>query len=69
MANLITRRGNARLPERLEDWGRRTLGKRRAREVPSTQLLVAGIVVIGLGYLAWSYLGPDLRRYIKILNM
>jgi hypothetical protein len=32
-------------------------------------LLVAGVVVLGLGLMAWSYLGPDLRRYLKISNM
>src|SRR5437660_1789841 len=31
--------------------------------------LIAGAVVVGLGALAWSYLGPDLRRYLKIRNM
>lgn len=31
--------------------------------------LVAGLVVAGLGALAWYYLGPDLRRYLKIRNM
>jgi hypothetical protein len=32
-------------------------------------MLITGVVVVGLGILAWSYLGPDLRRYIKIHNM
>jgi hypothetical protein len=69
MANLITRRRSSGLPEQIEDWGRRALGKPRARQGPSTNLLVASVVIIGLGYLAWSYLGPDLRRYLKIHNM
>ncbi len=35
----------------------------------SVGLLVTGLAVIGLGILAWNYLGPDLRRYLKISNM
>jgi hypothetical protein len=31
--------------------------------------LVTGLVVVGLGVMAWNYLGPDLRRYLKISNM
>ncbi len=31
--------------------------------------LIAGLVAAGLGALAWYYLGPDLRRYLKIRNM
>jgi len=30
---------------------------------------VGGLVMLGLGLLAWYYLGPDLRRYLKIRNM
>jgi hypothetical protein len=36
---------------------------------PSTGLIVAGAVVVGLGVLAWVYLGPDLKRYLKIHSM
>ena len=36
---------------------------------PSRAWLITGVVVIGLGYLMWSYLGPDLRRYMKIHSM
>jgi hypothetical protein len=31
--------------------------------------VVTGLVVAGLGALAWYYLGPDLRRYLKIKSM
>jgi hypothetical protein len=31
--------------------------------------LVTALAVIGLGALAWYYLGPDLRRYLKIRSM
>jgi hypothetical protein len=34
-----------------------------------TRWLIAGLVVAGLGVLAWSYLGPDLKRYLKIRSM
>lgn len=36
---------------------------------PPVGLLVAGAIMIGLGVLAWTYLGPDLRRYLKIQSM
>ncbi len=54
----------------LEEW--------RARHHPparyqssglSLTLTVAGLAVIGLGALAWYYLGPDLQRYLKIRSM
>jgi hypothetical protein len=32
-------------------------------------LIIAGAVVVGLGVVAWSYLGPDLERYRKIHSM
>jgi hypothetical protein len=32
-------------------------------------LATAGLAAIGLGVLAWYYLGPDLVRYLKIRNM
>lgn len=35
----------------------------------TTGLLVAGLAVAALGFLAWQYFGPDLVRYMKIRNM
>ena len=32
-------------------------------------VLVTGLVVVGLGVMAWNYLGPDLKRYLKMTNM
>jgi hypothetical protein len=32
-------------------------------------LLVTGLVVVGLGIMAWQVLGPDLQRYLKIERM
>jgi hypothetical protein len=31
--------------------------------------VLAGLVVVGLGALAWYYIGPDVIRYQKIRNM
>jgi len=31
--------------------------------------LLTGLVVVGLGVMAWRTLAPDLRRYMKIRNM
>jgi hypothetical protein len=32
--------------------------------------LITGLIVLGVGAgLLWYYLGPDLRRYMKIRNM
>ena len=45
------------------DWrpgGRRSSG---------SGLLLTGLALAGLGALAWYYLGPDLRRYLKIRSM
>ena len=53
-----------------DDWGGRSSPARRdRREGPPVEWVVAGVVVVGLGVLAWTYLGPDLRRYLKIHNM
>ncbi len=35
----------------------------------SPGLLLAGAAAVGLGVLAWYYLGPDLVRYMKIRSM
>jgi hypothetical protein len=36
---------------------------------PASGLFTLGLVALGLGALAWYYIGPDLRRYIKISSM
>ena len=58
----------------LGSWGeemreRTGLARRTDHGGPPAALLITGAVVIGLGFLAWTYLGPDLKRYIKIHNM
>jgi hypothetical protein len=61
----LTSEIESRLPA---DW-RYPLARRSARSDPRTRILIAGAVAIGVGLLAWQYIGPDLRRYIKIHNM
>jgi hypothetical protein len=36
---------------------------------PPLALIAVGLIAAGVGLWAWSYLGPDLRRYIKMSNM
>ena len=55
----------SRLPE---DW-RHPLTSRSTRRDQNTRILIAGAVVVALGLLTWHYLGPDLRRYLKIHSM
>jgi hypothetical protein len=52
-----------------EGWRPARLARRPEPAGPSTTLLVMGAVVVGLGLLAWYYVGPDLRRYLKIHSM
>ena len=42
---------------------------REEHNYPPTYLIVAGVVVVGLGLLAFSSMGADLRRYLKIHSM
>jgi hypothetical protein len=53
-----------------DDWRRQYTPDRHARS-PDTVigLPLAGLVAVGIGALAWYYLGPDLRRYMKIRSM
>ena len=50
-------------------WDRSPLARRTEPFEPPRRLMVAGLVVLGLGCLAWYYLGPDVRRYMKIRSM
>jgi hypothetical protein len=56
---------------RAEDWRTdyRRMMPRRDSGGLTPAFLVTGLVVVGLGLMAWQYLGPDLRRYLKISNM
>ena len=50
-------------------WDRAPLARRDESFEPSRRLMIAGLVVLGLGCLAWYYVGPDVRRYMKIRSM
>jgi hypothetical protein len=54
-----------------EEWrgGLRPVARPQESGGPSWGLLVTGLVIAGLGLMAWRYLGPDLRRYLKIRSM
>jgi hypothetical protein len=53
-----------------DHWRERTgLARRSENGGAFTALLITGAVIIGLGFLAWTYLGPDLKRYMKIQSM
>ncbi len=52
-----------------EDRGRSLVGGLEDSLRSSSGLLLAGLVAAGLGALAWYYLGPDIRRYMKIRDM
>jgi hypothetical protein len=43
--------------------------RRTESAITVLRLPVAGLAVIGIGAIAWYYLGPDLRRYLKLRNM
>jgi hypothetical protein len=51
-----------------EGWGRQDLTQRNGGGVSGT-LLLTGLAVVGLGVLAWYYLAPEVKRYLKIQNM
>jgi len=42
---------------------------REDRIVPYPGWMIAGAVVLGIGLASWYFLGPDVRRYMKIRNM
>ena len=67
MAGLTSEVGSW-LPAARHDW-RDPLERYRERRAPITNLQLAGAVVLGVGLPSWPYLGPDLRRYLKIHRM
>ena len=56
-------------PQQGESWRAGYPAPARDSGGPRWGLLLTGLVVVGLGVMAWNYLGPDLRRYMKIRNM
>lgn len=51
------------------DWRSRPPVAEWTRPRSNTAILLTGLALIGIGALAWHYLGPDLRRYMKIRSM
>jgi hypothetical protein len=64
--------GNLALFSRSEGepwWGSSFLARRHEHERWQTGWIIAGLAVLCLGAVAWSYLGRDVQRYIRIRNM
>ncbi len=61
------RRGGPYYPE--HRYRRGSFSERPLLRRPRSGMMIAGILALGLGALAFYYLGPDLRRYIKIEMM
>jgi uncharacterized protein DUF6893 len=47
----------------------RALDRYRKQNGSSTTMWLTGLTFLGLGALAFYYLGPDLKRYLKIRHM
>jgi hypothetical protein len=60
---------DARYHAALAEWRARYADENGRRSSGLSPLLVGGLAVAGLGALAWYYLGPDLRRYLKLRDM
>jgi hypothetical protein len=62
-----------RLPTQRQDeeWRRSYAPPAESREYGGAPwgLIMTGLVIGGLAAMAWTYLGPDLRRYLKISRM
>ncbi len=50
-------------------WDRWMPARRTDEAGTSHRLLIGGLILLGLGCLAWYYVGPDMRRYMKIRSM
>ena len=50
-------------------WRREPMLRTRDGGGPPLTLIAAGLVCVGLGLMAWNYLGPDVRRYMKMSSM
>jgi hypothetical protein len=67
MTDLLSRRGS--WLSSLEGASRMPFRERSKPIDSQTKLLIAGVVIVGMGWLAWTYLGPDTKRYLKIRSM
>ncbi len=67
-----TSMSNARYPYTAEEQSKdryRALDRYRKQNGSSSSMWLTGLTVLGLGALAFYYLGPDLKRYLKIRHM
>jgi hypothetical protein len=70
MSRLTTEHWPSLSRTRGDSWGSRSsIAERDGLRKSEAIWLAAGLVAIGVGILAWSYLGPDLKRYLKIQSM
>jgi hypothetical protein len=56
-------------PRASEEWDTRYPRHSSWPERHSSSLVITGLVVLGMGAVLWNYLGPDLRRYLKLRSM
>lgn len=70
MLRLTSRRHGALARLAGGDWGGRSYPARREEPFGvSRGWLIAGLVAVGVGAMAWHYFGPDMKRYLKIHSM
>lgn len=50
-------------------WGRSPLARRSGSPGTSRGLMIAGVVLVGVGFLAFHFLAPDVQRYMKMRDM
>lgn len=69
MSRLMSEHWPALSRSERDQWRRAALAERTGLTQQQSTMLVLGLVALGVGVLAWSYLGPDLKRYAKIHSM
>jgi hypothetical protein len=52
-----------------DGWRRSRLSRRQEPFGVPNGMLVAGLVAVGIGLLAIYYVGPDVKRYMKLRDM
>lgn len=63
--------GSRPMPYSGEEWrgGESRPARRQDESNIPWGLIVTGLVAVGLGVMAWQYIGPDVRRYMKMRSM